>query len=143
MNNKNQDPLQEERHKIRKEFNSKKYKLKQEWEVRYKLKWPQVKITKKTNVLTTPKDNLAAAILDYQAHHLISINSGGINVWWNITPLTSKNHHLLHSSLEEKACFSHDFLHQKTMRFFLKMQTIFYHYFGSYINKQGTNYAEK
>ena len=131
LNNKNRDPLQEERHKIRKEFNSKKHKLKQEWEAYYKLKWPQVKITKK-NAVTT---------IDFEAHHSVPINAGGINSFWNISPLTSKNHHLLHESLEEKACFSHDFVHRKFMRFILKMQTIFLNYFESYINKKGINYA--
>ena len=135
LNNKNRDPLQEERHEIRREFNSKKHKLKTEWEHRYRLKWPQVRITKKTDVADI-------ANTEFQAHHVVPINAGGVNFWWNISPLTSKNHNLLHDSFEEKACFSHDFLHKKFMRFILKIQTAFFHYFGAYINKKGTNYAQ-
>ncbi len=131
LNNRNRDPLKEERHKIRAEFNKQKSKLKLKWETQYKLKWPQVKFTKKTNI----------AISDYEAHHILPINAGGVNQYWNISPLTSKNHKLLHSSIEERSCFSHDFLHKKFMRFILRLQTIFFDYFGSYINKKETNYA--
>ena len=77
----------------------------------------------------------------YEAHHIVPINAGGINQWWNITPLSSKNHKLLHESIEEKACFSHDFIHQKVMRFILRIQMLFNSIFSGYINKKGTNYA--
>lgn len=144
LKNTSRHPLQEARHSVRKEFNSKKHKLKLEWEVRHKLKWPQVKITKKRNSktfenITSVKSS--AVILDYEAHHIIPINAGGINIWCNISPLTNKNHHLLHESMEEKACFSHDWLHRKFLRFILKLQNVFLHFFGSYINKKGVNYA--
>lgn len=164
LNNKNRDPLQEERHKIRKEFNSKKHKLKQEWEAHYKLKWPkevkaQVLLEKskqEQNQLhkTEKKDKnkardngsvtshaIESYSNNYQAHHAIPINAGGVNTCWNITPLSSKNHKLLHESFEEKACFSHEFIHREFMRFILKIQMIFLDYFGHYINKRGTNYA--
>jgi hypothetical protein len=137
LQNKNRHPNKEARHKIRNEFNSKKHKLKQEWCYKYKIKWPQeVNITYGNN---TQKK----ALRDYEAHHLIPVNAGGINMVWNITPLSSKNHHLLHESLEEKACFSHDILHQRFMRFILQIETVFLYYFGHYINNKGTNYAAK
>jgi hypothetical protein len=114
LNNKNRDPLRKERHKIRKEFGSKKHRMKQEWETKYNLKWPQVRLT--------PKN---AAAVEFEAHHVIPIHAGGINESRNISPLTSKNHHLLHESLEEKACFSHDFILRIIIRFILKIQIFF------------------
>jgi hypothetical protein len=150
LNNTNRDPLQKERHRIRKEFNSKKHKAKLEWEAQYKIKWPQVKITKKNASRAVDKNqkndnfvdlNFAITDREFEAHHCIPINAGGCNQWWNISPLSSRNHHLLHDSIEEKACFSHDFLHKKFMRFILKLRIIFFEYFGGYINKKGTNYA--
>lgn len=132
-------PLRDERHKVRREFNSKKQKLKQEWETKYRIVWPKSKITSSH----PPIKNMVMIVKEspYEAHHIVPINAGGINQWWNITPLSSKNHKLLHESIEEKACFSHDFIHQKVMRFILRIQVLFNGIFSGYINKKGTNYA--
>lgn len=128
LNNKNTNPIQKERHIVRREFNSKKAKLKQKWTNKYLLTWPQIKITKKTSVLH----------IAFEAHHIIPINAGGINQWWNISPISPRNHKLLHDSFEEKACFSHDFFHRKIMRAILKIQVIFSYYCNRYINKKGS-----
>ena len=132
INNTHREPLKQERHKVRKDFNKKKKQLLHQWEASYKLKWPQVKITKQS----------VPATINYEAHHIIPINSGGVNYVWNITPLSSESHKLLHQSLEEKACFSHDFLHLKFIRFVLRIREVFFFYFRPYINKTGTNYAK-
>ena len=83
----NKSPNLEERHIVRKAFNSQKRKLKKEWENYYKLPWPKIVINKE---------------ITFEAHHIIPINSGGKNYWWNVTPLSSRNHKLLHETLEEK-----------------------------------------
>jgi hypothetical protein len=177
VNNKNRDPLKEERHKIRDDFNRQRKHLIQQWEAHYKIKWP--KEVKAQVLLDKPKHNARAAMNlqfkqrqkqlqktgkkdknkardngsttghaidryanNYQAHHTIPINAGGVNIFWNITPLNSKNHKLLHNSFEEKACFSHEFFHKKFMRFILKVQTIFMNYFKSYIYKREASYAK-
>ena len=140
--NDNRHPLQDERHHIRHEFNSKKRKLKQEWEAKYKIAWPQTVIRVKADNNNDTKIAVEKE-RDYEAHHIVPINAGGVNQWWNISPLSSKNHKLLHESIEEKACFSHDFVHQKIVRFMLKVQTVFAHHIKRYINKKGTNYAKE
>jgi hypothetical protein len=63
--------------------------------------------------------------VEFEAHHVIPIHAGGINESRNISPLTSQNHYLLHESLEEKACFSHDFIRRIIIRFILKIQIFF------------------
>lgn len=137
--NDNRHPLQDEKHHTRHEFNSKKRKLKQEWEAQYKIAWPQtvVRVRSDNNAITVIKE------CDYEAHHIVPINAGGVNQWWNISPLSGKNHKLLHESIEEKACFSHDCVHRKIVRFMLKVQTIFAHRIKRYINKKGTGYARE
>ncbi|MBR1734102.1 MAG: hypothetical protein IJ730_01425 [Alphaproteobacteria bacterium] len=139
LTNNNKHPLQKERQKVRSEFSSQKRKLKQEWEAKYKISWPKtiMKIKREKNKIIVIKEHT------YEAHHVIPINAGGINQWWNISPLSSKNHKLLHESIEEKACFSHDFVHQRIMRFILKVENVFSQTFGKYINKKGTNYAKE
>lgn len=152
--NKNRSPLRKERYEIRREFESKKRKLKSQWESRYSLKWPslvkaqaQKEINRKTKCCLQPidSDNNVSVVREraYEAHHIIPINAGGINSWWNITPLNPRNHAILHGSIEEKACFSHDFLHRTIMRFLLRLQSILQEIFGKYINKKGTNYASE
>ncbi len=121
LNNTHRDPLKKERHQRRAQFNSSKKNIKQQWEAAYKISWPQTE--------------------KIEAHHIVPINSGGANQWWNITPISPKNHKLIHDSLEEKACFSHDFFHRRFVRFLLKAQSILLFIFKSYINKKGTNYA--
>lgn len=113
LKNNNKHPEKEHRHQVRKEFSKQKNSLKQEWETRYGMIWPTLTLTKKG---ITKK-------LSFEAHHVIPINAGGINQWWNITPLSPRNHKLLHSSIEEKACFSHDFFEQKYYRLILKIRT--------------------
>lgn len=141
LHNQHTELLKIERHQIRSDFNKKKKFLKQQWEAFYKIKWLQSNIntTLKYDKKNTNHNNLH--IQQYEAHHIIPINAGGCNQWWNISPISSKNHHILHDALEEKACFSHDWLHKKFVRFILKLQTVFLEYCGSYINKRGANYA--
>lgn len=119
LQNKNRHPKVKHRHKIRAEFNSQKHKLKQEWSTHYSLKWPteHYKIT----VNNKPETTIA-----FQVHHIVPINSGGVNYWWNISPLDDENHKKLHSSVEEHACFSHDIVEQKICRFALKIKEIFH-----------------
>ena len=135
VTNTHREPLKKERHLVRHHFNKKRKSLIHQWETFYQLKWPQVKITKTNSSLP--------ATINYEAHHVIPINSGGINCVWNITPLSSENHKILHQSLEEKACFSHDILHKKFIRFILRVRETFFYYFQSYINKKGANYAKE
>ena len=115
LRNDNKHPEKEHKHQIRKEFNQKKPLLKKEWESKYKMIWPTLILTKKGIVKK----------FSFEAHHIIPINAGGINRWWNITPLSPRNHKLLHSSIEEKACFSHDFFEQKYYRFILKIRIMY------------------
>ncbi len=112
LRNKNRHPAKESRSQTRKEFNKRKKLLKREWQMRYNMVWPNLILTKKGR----------AKSFSFEAHHIIPINAGGVNRWWNITPLTPRNHKLLHSSKEEKACFSHDFLEQRYYRFILKIK---------------------
>ena len=115
LRNKNRHPIKENRHRVRKEFNKQKSSLKREWQTKYGMIWPSLVLTKKG----------VAKSFSFEAHHIIPINAGGINRWWNMTPLTPRNHKILHSSMEEKACFSHDFLEKKYCRFVLKIKLKF------------------
>lgn len=115
-------PTKALRHATRKNFNSKKKKLKTEWELEYKLKWPKI--------FSYSQMQISKAIVsenkDYEAHHIVPINAGGVNVWWNISPLTSENHGYLHKSIEEKACFSHDLVQQKILRLLLRIKCLLF-----------------
>lgn len=117
LQNNNKHPIKKYRHQLRKEFNRQRSSLKKEWQTKYNMSWPILILTKKG---ITKK-------LSFEAHHIIPINAGGINKWWNITPLSPKNHKLLHRSMEERACFSHDFLEEKYCRFILKIKIIYKH----------------
>lgn len=90
--------------RIRKDFNKIRAKLRNSWEQHCRFKWPN----------------------KFEAHHIIPINAGGINSWWNIFPLSSRNHKLLHQSMEEQACFSHDFTRRYLLRFLLRFKLIFF-----------------
>ncbi|GHU12147.1 hypothetical protein FACS189449_05230 [Alphaproteobacteria bacterium] len=116
LQNKNRHPNVKHRHKIRETFNSQKDKLKQEWCAHYSLKWP----IEHYQVTVNNKPETARA---FQAHHIIPINSGGVNKWWNLSPISDGNHHELHSSIEEHACFSHNFIEQKVCRLILAVIT--------------------
>jgi 5-methylcytosine-specific restriction endonuclease McrA len=107
LQNKNRIPHKEHKQKVRKEFASRKHKLRQEWSAHYSLKWPM------------------NATNHFQAHHIVPINSGGVNKWWNISPISDKKHSKLHSSIEEHACFSHNLIERKTCRLVLKIKEIF------------------
>jgi hypothetical protein len=108
LHNGNRNPSKIRRHRIREEFNSRKHKLKQEWSRYYSFSWPV--------------ENYKGGIRPFEAHHIIPINSGGLNKWWNIAPLSNENHKELHSSTEEHACFSHDIVEQKICRLILKIR---------------------
>lgn len=109
--NPDKKPSLKRRRKVRRKFESQKRKIKQEWEGKYSKKWPVMSSTIKTQA--------------YEAHHIIPINAGGVNAWWNISPLHSKKHTILHESVEEKACFSHNIIQKKLMRFILRVKMIF------------------
>ncbi|MDR3179616.1 MAG: HNH endonuclease [Holosporaceae bacterium] len=121
LRNQDRHPNLSRRHRVRAEFNAKKRQLKQEWCAHYAVKWP----TETQRI--TPKGNSPTAV-DFQAHHVIPINAGGINHWWNIWPISDRNHKKLHASLEERACFAHDILEQKIYRLILKIREIFYEF---------------
>ncbi len=115
LHNNNRHPLQERRHSVRHEFNKQKSGLKKTWETQYHMIWPKMTITKKGITKN----------LSFEAHHIVPINAGGVNHWWNITPLSPRGHKLLHSSAEEKACFSHNLFEKKYLRFILKIETVY------------------
>ncbi|MBO7453990.1 MAG: HNH endonuclease [Alphaproteobacteria bacterium] len=125
LHNNNRHPPKEHRHMTRHEFNKKKSELKQKWEAQYSMVWPKLTITKKGTTKS----------FAFEAHHIIPINAGGVNHWWNITPLSPRGHKLLHSSTEEKACFSHNLLEQKYLRFVLKIEGLYKKNFKNYIPK--------
>ena len=125
IHNNNRHPQKEHRHSVRHEFNKQKSNLKQEWEAQYSMIWPKLTVTKKGITKN----------LSFEAHHIIPINAGGINCWWNITPLSPRGHKLLHGSAEEKACFSHNLFEQKYLRFVLKIQTLYEKNFENYLPK--------
>lgn len=125
LHNDNRHPPKEHRRLTRHKFNKQKSELKQKWEAQYNMVWPKLTITKKG----------ATKSLAFEAHHIIPINAGGINCWWNITPLSPRGHKLLHSSMEEKACFSHNLFEQKCLRFVLKIEGLYKKNFKSYLPK--------
>jgi hypothetical protein len=121
LQNKNRHPNVRYRHKIRSEFNSQKKKIKQEWCAHYSLEWPMESYQTAVN---NGSESAAVKAQAFQAHHIVPINSGGINQWWNISPISDENHKKLHASLEEHACFSHDFILRRASRFVLKINGI-------------------
>ena len=114
LSNPDMHPNSRKRHKIRDDFNKRKSHLKQEWSNVYKITWP--------TQLTIRYGSIKK--VDFDAHHIVPINAGGVNKWWNITPLESKNHTSIHNSTEEQACFSHDPLFKKFARFILKLRIL-------------------
>ena len=128
LENSNKSPNLEERHIERKEFNQQKKKLKKDWENYYKIPWPKILINKE---------------ITFEAHHIIPINSGGKNYWWNITPLSTRNHKLLHETLEEKGCFSHKFIERRIIRFILRIKMIIEPIFKKYTYRNNVNYYRK
>jgi hypothetical protein len=108
LHNKNRRPSSSRRHKTRAQFNSRKHKLKQEWSAHYSLQWP------------------TEGSRPQQVHHIVPIYAGGVNQWWNLSPMTDENHKKLHASTEERACFSRNFIEQKTCRLILKFKEIYH-----------------
>lgn len=84
---------------VRQEYNDQKLDLQKEWSEQCGVEWPN------SNVTTL--------------HHIVPINSGGVNVWWNSIPMFIGDHKVLHSTPEEKACFSHKDFEKKCCRIFL------------------------
>lgn len=121
LHNQNRHPPKYLRHEIRNNFNKHKLYLKQKWSDKYKITWP--------NSLTVR--NRITKTVALEAHHIIPINAGGINKWWNISPLKSANHKLLHNSIEEHACFSHNLFYQKCLRLVLKLKVLFNRFLSS------------
>ncbi len=129
LKNNNRHPIKDSRHNMRKEFEKQKSSLKKEWQTRYSMIWPTLVLTKK-GILKN---------FSFEAHHIVPINAGGINRWWNITPLSPRNHKILHSSMEEKACFSHDYWEQKYCRLVLKIKIKINNLFSKPITSQRIN----
>ena len=125
LTNDNRHPEKEIRHKIRKVFNQKRQELKQHWELEYLINWPRV---------------ISSKNIVFEAHHIVPIAAGGINEWWNISPLPSKNHKLIHDSLEEQACFSHNFIKQRIVRFILRLRSLVFPIFKRYLYQNKTYY---
>ncbi|CAF1048604.1 unnamed protein product [Brachionus calyciflorus] len=71
-------PSAESYQKSRKEFESKKEKLKKEWERHFNMKWPTELVNGKNR--------------KFEAHHIIPLEFGGANEWCNIVPLTREQH---------------------------------------------------
>ena len=109
VQNDDKNPDQYHRHQTRKIFNQKRKLLKHEWEIEYLIKWPHI-VSEKTTT--------------FEAHHIVPINAGGINMWWNISPLLPRNHKLIHDSIEEQACFSHNILKRQLLRFILRIKSL-------------------
>lgn len=114
LENKNRHPELSERKAVRAKFNSLRPYLRKQWSDQYKMIWPLITISKKNRIINQ----------SFQAHHIVPINAGGINKWWNLTPLTPSAHKVLHSSLEEKACFAHNAIELHCYRFLLRIQDL-------------------
>ena len=125
IQNDNRNPDQYHRHQMRKIFNQKRRGLKQGWEFEYHIKWPHVV----SNKITT-----------FEAHHVIPINAGGVNMWWNISPLLPRNHKLIHDSLEEQACFSHNIFKRQVLRFILRVKSLINSKFKKFAYQNKTYY---
>jgi len=74
--------------KHRKDFEKIKVKLRKEWEVNTGKKWPKYE-----KAIGNKKigDN-------YDAHHLIQVDHGGPNTWWNIHPANIGEHSEIHGT---------------------------------------------
>jgi hypothetical protein len=76
----------------RKEWDSKRDFLRKEWERETGQKWPKYKefVYKdgKQEVKNRP----------YDAHHVVKVDHGGPNTWWNIHPATPKEHGVIHGT---------------------------------------------
>ena len=125
IQNDNRNPNKYHRHQMRKIFNQKRRGMKQDWEVEYHIEWPHIVSNKTTT---------------FEAHHVVPINAGGINVWWNISPLLPKNHKLIHESLEEQACFSHNVLKRQFLRFVLRIKSFISPKFKKYAYQNKSYY---
>jgi 5-methylcytosine-specific restriction endonuclease McrA len=100
--NYNKHPNKIRRNRVRAEFNTHKRQLQSKWSAHYAKPWPSKK--------------------HFHMHHIVPINAGGPNAWWNVTPLSEDNHRELHASLEEHAAFSHNAMEKKSCRLLLKIR---------------------
>lgn len=74
----------------RKEFNKKKKQLLSEWSKHYNEPWSTYKI----NVLSAKTGKVLRHVYDnYDAHHIIELDYGGENEWWNMHPAAYPDAH--------------------------------------------------
>lgn len=88
--------------KKRVEFDRKKKKLIEQWEIENGKKWPRYEkdeVDEKGNVIRKAGDL-------YDAHHIIELSYGGPNESWNITPMKYSDHQKLHKMDSAKQLFS-------------------------------------
>jgi len=78
----------DEHSKKRRQFNSRKKKLRREWELKTGEEWPKYK----ENVYVNGKIWRTKGQY-YDAHHIIEISFGGPNVWYNLFPAASPYEH--------------------------------------------------
>lgn len=79
----------EETEEMRKEFDSKKSKLKEQWEKENERPWPKYE----KDVYSSNRKLIRKAGSDYDAHHIQPISMGGKNEVSNITPLNAEVHY--------------------------------------------------
>ena len=116
INNDDNNPSLIRRNKLKEEYNKKKSILIKEWEYKYARKWPTYNV----------EEGGILKIKPMTAHHIILRESGGVNEWWNIAPLSVGHHMIIHQcSAEEKACFSRDSVEREFFRIFLKIKTLY------------------
>lgn len=116
INNEDKNPSYDRRNELKKEYNKKKSILIQKWEYKYARKWPTYNV----------EEGGILEIKPMTAHHIILRESGGVNEWWNIAPLSAGQHMMIHQcSAEERACFSQDSVEREFFRIFLKIKTLY------------------
>ena len=78
--------------KNRKSWKNNKDKLIKEWEQNTGQKWPKHQIGEKVRgrIITTEQY--------YEGHHLIQLDHGGPNFWWNIHPMRDTDHIEVHTT---------------------------------------------
>lgn len=76
----------------RKEWDTKRDALRVEWEKNTGQKWP-------TYAVSTVKDGkIETKPRPYDAHHIIKVDHGGTNEWWNIHPAHPTEHKIVHGT---------------------------------------------
>lgn len=130
LTNTNRHPNKSKRKHVRSTFNTKRQTLRDQWSLNYNQVWPQLIISRKGKVVNER----------FQAHHIVPINAGGVNLWWNLTPLSTASHSTLHNSIEEKACFSHNSFELYCYRFALRLKCLFLKFMKSNYSKRFSNF---